>query len=160
MQNAPARESLVFRSVQLLLGAVTAFGAFVLAGFLAIFLSRADEHPPFYLLPVFWLLGSIVVFFAVTSFRLLSGRGAAPGDGLLSPIGYRVSGGLWSVYGATVVWDMGPIEPLRAALLGLGFGGIVVACFAVAHRRARSAEPRTARGELVETAATAPSVNL
>lgn len=144
MRNSRPRTSLPLRTMQVLLGLVTASFALVLGGLLAIYVNTWDEHPFFYLQPAFWILSSLVLYFSITSFRLLTGRGASNGDGLLSAVGYCIVGGLVVFTGVLVVGGLAPIEPLRAGALGLAFLCISTACFSVAWRRAHDARASAA----------------
>ncbi len=107
MRNPQSRASPPWRSVQVLVGVVTASCAVFLLALQALYV-RSTEHPLFYLPPVFWILSTLVLFFAITSFRLLTGRGASTGDGLLSPAGYRAFGGSIFLVGVLVVGGLAP----------------------------------------------------
>jgi hypothetical protein len=129
--------SALVRSAQLLIGVTAAGGALALGFLLALYL-RAHDDPLIQLPPVFWILGLLVWFFAISALRLLSGRGAAAGGGLLSPAGYRLAGATLLVVAALVIPGLVAGEPLRAALLGLAFLATATACFVSATRRSRS----------------------
>lgn len=137
MRRTRARASFPLRALQVVLGLITGSCAVTLGVLLALFVYRSPGSLWTYLSPGFWIPGSLALFFGISGFRLLAGRGASVGDGLLSPAGYRAFGGLLLFFGFLVVGGMAPGEPTRALLVGLAFLALAVACFAVASRRAR-----------------------
>ncbi len=141
MQNTKSRASTALRPVHVILGIVTASCGVVLSAFLALW-ARSTEHPLLDLNLALCILSVVALFFIVTGFRLLTGRGASTGDGLLSPAGYCGFGGLVLLVGVRVVWGLASIEPLRAAYLGAAFSVTCTMCFTVAWRRARFTNAR------------------
>ena len=141
MQNPQSRASAPMRAVHVLLGIITAACSAALLALLALW-ARSTEHPLLDLNLVLLILCALALFLAITSFRLLIGRGASKGGGLLSPAGYRVFGGLVFLVGMRVVWSMAPIEPRRAALLGVAFIVTGTMCFTLAWSGGRCASAR------------------
>jgi hypothetical protein len=91
------------------------------------------------------LLLTFTAFFGLVGFRLISGRGAKAGGGLLSPIGYLLLGSVL-VVPATLVFVTLVIgiatkgihlKVVVAVIPLLLFGIPSVLCFVAAHRRAK-----------------------
>jgi hypothetical protein len=84
-------------------------------------------------------------FFGLVGFRLISGRGAKAGGGLLSPIGYRLLGVvlalLPTLFLVALVIEIATegihLEMMFVVIPLLLFGIPSVLCFVAAHRRAK-----------------------
>jgi hypothetical protein len=82
---------------------------------------------------------AFTVFLGLVGIRLISGRGAKAGGGLLSPMGYRLVGVVLGLLGMLSFFALfsETATPSIAVIGHVGFGAVSVLCFGVAHQRAK-----------------------
>ncbi len=132
-------------TIGLISSLLAAFFGLILFAMVAVVISRGASIPD---LKVMAGLLAFTAFFGLAGFRLISGRGAKAGGGLLSPMGYRLVGVVLALLAMLVFFVLASGTATRginltlvAAVISLVLFAtpsvLSVLCFVAAHRRAK-----------------------